>query len=136
MSDLKTAMNTAGSGLAAQGKRISIIAENIANSDSTGATPGSEPYRRKTISFKNMLDKELGAEVVKVDKIGTDKSDFIKEYRPGHPAADEQGYVLMPNVNTMVEAADMREAQRSYEANLATIEVTKSMLSRTLELLR
>lgn len=136
MSDLKASMYIAGSGMRAQNERLKVIAENIANAESTGMTPGAAPYQRKTIHFKNVLDKEIGANVVKVDKIGVDNSEFIKEYKPGHPAADEQGYILKPNVNTMIEAADMREAERTYEANLSVIETTKGMITRTLDLLR
>lgn len=136
MSDLKASMYIAGSGMRAQSERLKVIAENIANAESTGTTPGAAPYQRKTIHFKNVLDKEIGANVVKVDKIGVDNSEFIKEYKPGHPAADEQGYILRSNVNTMIEAADMREAERTYEANLSVIETTKGMITRTLDLLR
>jgi len=136
MSDLKSSMNIAASGMRVQAQRIKIVAENIANADSVASTPGGEPYRRKTISFKNVLDQEIGADLVKVDKVGRDNSPFTKIYNPGHPAADADGYVLKPNVNTMIESLDLKEAQRSYEANLATIEITKTMLSYTLELLR
>ncbi len=136
MSDLKSSINIAASGMKVQTQRIKVVAENIANADSVASTPGGEPYRRKTISFKNILDKELGVNLVKVDKVGVDSSPFKKAYIPGHPAADADGYVLKPNVNSMIESLDLKEAQRSYEANLATIEITKTMLSQTLELLR
>lgn len=133
---LSDTLKIAASGMKAQGDRLRVVAENIANADSTSDVPGGEPYRRKTILFQNALDKELGIEVVKVASRGYDKSDFIKKFDPAHPAADEQGYVLYPNVSTIVEMMDMREARRAYEANLNIIEVSKAMLNRTLELLR
>ena len=134
--DLKSSMKIAAAGMEVQTRRIKVIAQNIANADSVGSTEGAEPYRRKTISFKNVFDKEVGGNVVQVDKIGVDSKPFRKVYNPGHPAADIEGYILKPNVNTMIESVDMKEAQRSYEANLATIEVTKTMINRTLDLLR
>ncbi len=126
----------ASSGMKAQGDRLRVVAENIANADSTGKTPGEEPYRRKMVLFKDTLDKELGVSTVKVSARTHDMSDFRKKYDPTHPAADAQGYVLYPNVNNIVEMMDMREARRGYEANLNMIEVSKSMLSRTIDLLR
>lgn len=134
--DIKDSLFVASAGMKVQGDRLRVISQNIANADSTGTAPGSLPYRRKTISFKNTLDREMGIDKVQVDKYGVDKSDFIKKYDPAHPAADEDGYVLLPNVNTMVEMVDMREAQRGYEANMNVIEVSKSMLQQTLGLLR
>ncbi len=133
---LADTLKIAASGMKAQGDRLRVVAENIANADSTGATPGSEPYRRKIVMFQNMLDKELGIKTVKVVKRAYDQSDFQKKFDPSHPAADEQGYVLYPNVNTIVEMMDMREARRGYEANLNMIEISKSMLTRTIDLLR
>lgn len=133
---LNDSMKIAASGMRAQSDRLRIIAENIANADSAGNTAGSQPYRRKMVVFKNVLDKELGIETVKVAKRTTDKSEFVKRYEPSHPAADAQGYVNYPNVNTMVEAVDMKEARRAYEANLGVVEVSKAMLARTLDLLR
>jgi flagellar basal-body rod protein FlgC len=133
---LADSLKIAAAGMKAQGDRLRIIAENIANADSTASVPGGDPYRRKTVMFKNVLDKELGIETVKVVKRGYDNSNFNKKYDPNHPAADEQGYVLLPNVSTIVEMMDMREARRGYEANLNIVEVSKAMLSRTLELLR
>jgi len=134
--DLQSSIAIAGSGMRAQSSRLKVVAENIANSETTSLTPGGEPYQRKTIHFKNVLDKEIGAEIVKVSKIGFDTAPFTREYNPSHPAADADGFVLKPNVNMSVENADLKEAQRSYEANLGVIEVTKTMLARTLELLR
>jgi len=133
---LKTSMAIAGAGMHAQGTRLRIISENVANADSTAQTPGGDPYRRKTISFRNQLDRQLGAELVKVRDIGQDPSDFKLKHEPFHPAADAQGYVKYPNITKLVEVMDMREAQRSYEANLNVLEVTKAMVSRTLDVMR
>lgn len=134
--ELMDSLYIAGAGMKAQSDRLRVVSENIANADSTGSTPGAEPYRRKTISFHNVLDKELGVNTVKTNKVGVDKSDFIKEYNPSHPAADDKGYVLMPNVNSLVEMVDMREARRGYEANVNVIEIAKSMLNQTISMLR
>ena len=136
MMDLKSSMLVSASGMKAQGERIKLISQNIANSDSTAQTPGGEPFRRKVLTFKNFLDRNADARVVKVDKIGSDKSDFELRYDPGHPAANADGYVLMPNVNTMIEMADMREAQRSYEANLSVIDISRTLMMRTIQILR
>jgi len=134
--ELFDTMFISASGMRAQGQRLRVIAENIANAESVGETPGADPYRRKVITFKNALDREMQADMVKVAKIGTDPSEFRKRYDPSHPAADEAGYVSLPNINTLVEMTDMREAQRSYEANLKVIETSRSMLSRTIDILR
>jgi flagellar basal-body rod protein FlgC len=123
-------------GLKAQGDRLRVIAENLANSKSAADKPGGDPYQRRIVTFKNVLDRENGVNTVKVDRIRKDESEFPLKYDPTHPGANEQGYVKMPNVNALVELMDMREAQRSYEANLNMIEVSKSMLARTLDLLR
>lgn len=136
MMDLKSSMFVSASGMKAQGERIKLISQNIANSDSTAQTPGGEPFRRKVLTFKNYLDRGVDARVVKVDKIGSDKSDFELRYDPGHPAANSDGYVMMPNVNTMIEMADMREAQRSYEANLSVIDISRTLMMRTIQILR
>ncbi len=132
---LKT-IKISAAGMRAQGVRIKTIAENIANSESLSAEPGQDPYRRKIVTFRNVLDRKLGVELVQVRDIEHDKSDFKKRFEPNHPAADKAGYVKMPNVIPLVEMMDMREAQRSYRANLRIIEVAKSMLSRTIDLLR
>lgn len=134
--DLGKAMLISAAGMQAQGTRIRVIAENVANSDSTGETPGDLPYRRKVVIFRNELDRALGTETVRVGKIDVDKSDFNRRFDPNHPSADPDGYVLLPNVNSVVEAVDMREAQRTYEANLSVIETARRMLSRTVDLLR
>ena len=129
-------MFIAASGMRAQGTRLRVIAENIANSGSVAEQPNGDPYRRRMVLFQNILDREMDARIVKVKRVGKDMSDFKLSYDPSHPAANKDGYVKTPNVNTLVEMMDMREAQRSYEANLNMIDVTKSMLSRTLNLLR
>ncbi|MBL8808163.1 MAG: flagellar basal body rod protein FlgC [Rhodospirillales bacterium] len=134
--DLQKSMRVSAAGMAAQSTRMRVIAENIANADSLGETPGADPYRRKTISFRNILDRQIGAQTVRVGKIGTDKTSFTRRYEPSHPAADAEGYVLAPNVNNLIEVMDMRQAQRSYEANISVIETSKSMLTRTIDLLR
>jgi len=133
---LNDSLKIAAAGMNAQSERLRMVAENIANADSTGTSASDLPYRRKTMSFKNVLDKEIGIETVKVAKRGTDQSDYIKKYEPNHPSADDKGYVLYPNVNTVVETIDMREARRAYEANLGVVEVSKAMMQRTLDLLR
>lgn len=134
--DLKASMFVSGSGMRAQGLRMRIIAENIANADSTASTPGGEPYRRKVVTFQNVLDDEVNANLVKVDRIDRDMSDFNLRYEPGHPAANEDGYVRYPNVTTLIESMDMREAGRSYEANLNMVRSTRDMIQRTIDLLR
>jgi len=113
-----------------------VIAENIANADSTGDSPNALPYRRQVVTFADELDKASGARKVEVSKITKDPSQFVRKYMPGHPNADADGYVLYPNVNTLVETMDMREAQRSYEANLTVIVVSPMMMSRSIDLLR
>ncbi len=123
-------------GMKAQSLRMRVIAENIANADSTAPTPGALPYRRQVVSFKNEMDRATGAEMVSVNKISRDPSEFQRRYMPGHPSADSNGYVLFPNVNSLTETMDMREAQRSYEANLNVIEISRMMESRTIDLLR
>ena len=133
---LEKSMMIAASGMRAQGTRLRVIAENIANAGSMAETTGGEPYRRKTVSFANELDRELGARTVKVSRVREDKSDFGLRYDPTHPAADEAGYIKTPNVKVAIEMMDFREAQRSYEANLNMIEVSRTMLRNTLDLLR
>jgi len=134
--DLMESLMISAAGMRAQGQRLRVVAENLANADSVSEVPGGDPYRRKTISFKNALDRELGMETVQVSKVGIDPSDFRMKYEPGNPAADAKGYVKLPNVNSLIEMTDMREAQRSYEANLRAIEVARSMLQRTIDLIR
>lgn len=133
---IDASLRIAGAGLHAQSTRVRIVSENLANAQSTGRTPGSDPYRRKTVTFENMMDGALGAAMVKVKGVGVDKSPFRVEFEPGNPAADERGYVKMPNVSMLLEMADMREANRSYEANLQMIKQARSMQSMTIDLLR
>lgn len=133
---LSATVQIASSGLHAQGTRLRVIAENIANADSTAATPGGDPYRRKTVSFASAFDRASGSDVVKVKQIGLDRSDFHLDYDPSHPAADEKGYVKRPNVQTLVEMMDMREANRSFEASVNVIEQTRTMMNRMIDLLR
>jgi flagellar basal-body rod protein FlgC len=129
-------MSLSASGMRAQGQRLRIIAENIANAGSTATTPNDEPYRRKLVTFGSTLDRELGVNKVQVQKVGRDPSEFGLRYQPGHPAANSNGYVKTSNVNSLVEMTDMREAQRSYEANLKVMQAARGMLQRTIELLR
>ncbi|WP_346914419.1 flagellar basal body rod protein FlgC [uncultured Roseibium sp.] len=134
--DLIKSLFISASGLKAQNNRMQVIAENIANADSTGRTPDEEPYRRKIPTFKSHFDKEIGAEMVEMGRIAEDQTDFVERYEPGHPAANEQGFVRRPNVSTLVETVDMRQAQRSYEANLNVIQATRRMVQRTIDILR
>lgn len=134
--DLLKSMMVAASGLKAQSGRMRIIAENIANADSTGQTPGSDPYRRKIPTFEDRLNNEVGADTVQMGRPMLDQSAFKLKYMPGHPAADANGYVKMPNVDGLVEAMDMREAQRSYEANLNLITASRRMISQTIDILK
>jgi flagellar basal-body rod protein FlgC len=133
--DFTTAMTVAASGLRAQSERMNIIAENIANANSTAAVTGGDPYRRQIATVKSEFDRQLDATMVEPGKPAQDMSDFRLQYDPGNPAADKQGYVKLPNVNTLVEIMDMREAQRSYEADLTVMDATKTMMSRTVDLL-
>jgi flagellar basal-body rod protein FlgC len=126
----------AASGLRAQAGRMRVISENIANADSTPAKPGAEPYRRKLPTFVSEFNRELGVQTVAIGRTAIDTSDFRLKYEPGHPAADSDGNVKYPNVNALVEMTDMREAQRSYQANLNVITATRRMLQRTIDILR
>ena len=134
--DLIKSIKISAAGMQAQGTRLRVISENLANSDSLAERPGESPYRRKLVTFKNVLDRDLQVNRVRIDKFLPDRSAFAKKYEPSHPAADADGYVELPNVKPLVEMMDMREAQRSYEANLSVIEVSKRMLMRTIDLLR
>jgi len=136
MGELNSSMRISAAGLKAQGERLRVISENIANSGSTALTPDQEPYRRKLVTFGSQLDRELGVNLVEVGPAGRDPTEFGLRYQPGHPAADDSGYVKISNVNTLVEMTDMREAQRSYEANLKVLQAARGMLSRTIDLLR
>ncbi len=137
MSEIYNALGISAHGMKAQSERVRVISENIANVDTAPENPDDVPYRRQIVTFKNSLDREMGITVVDVADIKADTSkDFLQKYMPDHPAADEMGYVKMPNVNMLVELMDMREAQRSYEANLGMIEQSKTMLQKTIDLLR
>lgn len=136
MDDLFKTFQISSAGMRVQGARLRVISENIANADSLPQDPNGKPYRRKTISFRNELDRAAGLNTVHVNKIRPDMSAFGKRYEPSHPAADVDGYVLTPNVNKLVEMTDMREAQRSYEANLNVIKSSRSMLLSTIDVLR
>ncbi len=134
--DITKSMSTAASGMRVQSDRMRVIAENIANASSTATGANGQPYRRQVVTFKEAVDEATGAAVVRVDRTTRDPSDFKLQYNPGHPAADASGYVKMPNVNTLIEMTDMREAQRAYEANLNVVDAARNMMARTLDLLR
>jgi flagellar basal-body rod protein FlgC len=133
--DFSKSMSVAASGMRAQTERMKIISENIANANSTSPTKGGDPYRRKIATLTTDFDRELGASLVNAGKPLPDKSDFRNQYDPGNPNADKQGYVKLPNVDSLVEIMDMREAQRSYEADLSVMDSTKQMLAKTVDLL-
>ena len=134
--DLSASMLIAASGMRAQSSRMRIIAENIANANSTASTADGEPYRRKVATVTSSFDRELGATLVEPGKPLADMSEFRQQYDPGNPAADKSGYVKLPNVNPLIEVMDMRDAQKSYEADLNVMDATKSMMSRTVDLLK
>ena len=136
MDDLTLSKTIAASGMKAQAQRLRVISENLANADSLSKTPGGQPYRRKTLTFRNELDRATGAELVKVGRVSRDRGQLERKYDPGHEAAGADGYVLLPNVNPLVETMDMKEAQRTYEANLNVISTSKEMMSKTLDLIR
>ncbi len=136
MDDLLKTFRISGSGMKAQGTRLRVISENIANADSLPRAPGQQPYRRKVVTFKNELDRRAGLNMVRIDKIATENSEFEKRFDPNHPGADVDGYVQVPNVNSLIEMSDMREAQRSYEANLSVIKSSKAMLTATIDILK
>ncbi len=133
---LEAASKIAGAGLAVQSARLRVVSENLANAQSTGATAGADPYARKTITFESELDHAVGAELVRIKSIGTDRSPFRVEHDPGHPAADTKGFVKYPNVNILMEMADMREANRSYEANLQVFKQARDLAAMTIDLLK
>jgi flagellar basal-body rod protein FlgC len=134
--DLSKALDISASGMTAQATRLRVIAENLANEDTTGSTPGANPYQRKTVTFDDTVDRTTGAPQVRVKTVGRDKTDYPLRYDPSHPAADARGYVRTPNVNSFVEVMDMREAQRTYNANLSVMQVSRGMLTRTIEMLK
>ncbi len=134
--DLNQTLNVSATGMDAQTQRLRIIAENIANQDTTGSSPGAEPYRRKTITFASTMDKAAGVQGVGVKNVGEDGSDLPLRYDPANPAANAQGYVKLPNVNIFIEMMDMREAERSYSANVSVMQATRGMLNKTIDLLK
>ena len=134
--DIDKALAVSARGMDVQTARLRTIAENLANQDTTGSTPGAAPYRRKVITFENRMDRAIGTEAVRVKTIQPDRSQLPEKFDPSHPAADTRGYIRTPNVNSFVEVMDMREAQRGYSANLNVLEVTRGMLTRTIDLLK
>jgi flagellar basal-body rod protein FlgC len=134
--DFLKSMAIAASGLRAQAGRMRIISENIANADSTAPTAGGDPYRRKIVTFRSEMDRAVDAQVVALGRVKTDPSDFRVKHEPGHPSADANGNVRYPNVNSLIEMTDLREAQRSYEANINVISASRRMIQRTIEILK
>ena len=134
--DFLRSIAIAASGLRAQAGRMRIIAENIANADSTAPKPGDDPYRRKIATFRGVMDRTLGAELVTLGRPTTDPSQFRLKYQPGHPAADANGNVKYPNVNSLIELVDMRDAQRSYQANVNVVTASRRMIQRTIDILK
>ncbi|MFZ0720615.1 MAG: flagellar basal body rod protein FlgC [Xanthobacteraceae bacterium] len=134
--DFMKSLTIAASGLRAQMGRMRIITENIANADSLATTPGGDPYRRRIVTFSSELDRSIGADVVKLGRVQPDNSDFLVRHEPGNPAANAQGDVKYPNVNTLVELTDLRDAQRSYEANLNIVTATRKMMQLTIDMLK
>jgi flagellar basal-body rod protein FlgC len=134
--DLNSALSISAGGMDAQTARLRVIAQNIANQDSTGSSPGDDPYRRKTITFESAVDRAAGVDTVRVKAIGVDAGDLPLRYDPANPASNAEGYVKLPNVNSFIEVMDMRDAERSYSANLSVMQATRSMLNRTIDLLK
>ncbi|WP_163851577.1 flagellar basal body rod protein FlgC [Pseudooceanicola aestuarii] len=136
MDSLKSILSVAASGMRAQGERLKVVSENVANAASSGSTPGADPYQRKVISFAEMVDRDSGASMVEVADITRDTTEFELRYDPSHPAADPDGFVKVSNVQTVMEMSNMREASRSYEANLNMFETARRMRSSLLDLLK
>lgn len=136
MDPLKSILQISASGMLAQGERLKVVSENVANASSSGMAPGEEPYRRKTITFEELLDRDTGVSTVAVSSIDRDKSDFSLRYEPSHPAADDQGFIKVSNVSPILEMANMREAARSYEANMNMFESARKMRSQIIDLLK
>ena len=136
MDPLRSIGAVAASGMHAQGERLKVVAENVANAGSTGTTPGADPYRRKTLAFEEMIDRDSGVSKVRVAALGRDQSAFGRDYDPAHPAADAEGFVKTSNVNPLLEMSNMREASRSYEANMNMFEAGRRMRRQVLDLLR
>jgi flagellar basal-body rod protein FlgC len=136
MDQLTAALKISGSGMQAQSTRMRVVSENLANAQSTGRTPGANPYRRKTVTFAEEMDRAMGTPMVVVKDIGADRSPFEVQHDPGNPAADANGDVKMPNVNVLIELSDLRQANRSYSANVEAITQARSMLTMNIDLLR
>lgn len=136
MHEIEQSMIVNAMAMRAQGQRMRVISENIANAETPPARPGEEPYRRQMVTFRNEFDRASGTSVLKVDDVVRDQSEFTLRYNPGHPAADEAGYLQLPNVTSLVEMMDMREAQRSYEANVRMISLSRDILMKTIDMLR
>lgn len=136
MDQLTAALKISGSGMQAQSTRMRVVSENLANAQSTGRTPGANPYRRKTVTFAEEMDRAMGTPMVVVKDIGADRSPFEVQHDPGNPAADGNGNVKMPNVNVLIELSDLRQANRSYSANVEAITQARSMLTMNIDLLR
>lgn len=136
MDPLFQTFRISAAGMKAQGVRLRTISENVANADSRPTGPADVPYRRKVVVFENALDRATGLDLVRVGKVGEDTTPFSKSYEPGHPAADSDGYVTKPNVDPLIEMMDMREAQRSYDANLSMIRTSKALVNGLLDVLR
>ena len=134
--DLNKALSISAAGMDVQTFRLRVIAENLANQNTTGSAPGADAYRRKTVTFEERLNQAAGAPTVRVAQVGHDNSDLPLRYDPSNPAANANGYVKTPNVNSFIEMMDMRDAEHSYSANLAVMQATRSMLTRTLSLLQ
>lgn len=133
---LEVSMKVAASAMRAQSMRMQVVAQNIANAEATASTPNGDPYARKTVTFKQEMDRNLDAELVAVREVGVDRTPFNVRYEPGHPAADERGFIKTPNVNVMIELADMQEASRSFSANVQMIKFTRTLSSMTIDMLR
>ncbi len=133
---LQASLKIADSGMSANSARMRVTSENIANAQSTGSVAGADPYRRKTIAFEAAMDQATGADLVQVANVGTDDAPFVVEHDPGNPAADSKGFVKLPNVNLILEMADMREANRAYEANLQVVKESRDLISMTIDLLK
>jgi flagellar basal-body rod protein FlgC len=134
--DLNKALSISAAGMDAQTARLRVIAENLANQDTTGSAPGADAYRRKTVTFEDRMDATVGAATVRVKQVGKDTSDLPLRFDPSNPAANADGYVTTPNVNSFIEVMDMREAEHSYSANLSVMQATRGMLTRTIDLLK
>ncbi|KGM46987.1 flagellar basal body rod protein FlgC [Pseudooceanicola atlanticus] len=136
MDALDSILKISASGMLAQGERLKVVSENVANASSTAMEPGQDPYRRKTITFEEMVDRDTGVSTVEVSSIGRDNANFALRYEPSHPAADEFGFVKVSNVSPILEMANMREAARSYEANMNMFEAARKMRSQIIDMLK